>query len=87
MASLAGFVCVVFTKIDYFSRGFLVTVLAIPEEVGVTSVVEGYISVFRREYHDIRSLDNRNMNHGNNKQGQDPFHDAGPFTGYHEFLH
>lgn len=62
MASLTGFVSVVFAEIDYFPRGFIVTVLAVPEEVGVTLVVECYVSAFGREDHGIRSLDDRDMN-------------------------
>lgn len=46
MTSLAGLMGVVLAEIDYFPGGFLVTVLAVPEKVGVTFMAECYVSVF-----------------------------------------
>lgn len=86
MASLAGFVGIVFAEISYFTRCFVVTVLALPEKFDMASVVKGNVSVFGREYHRVRSLDDWNINQQNNQQGSDPFHDESPLAGYHEFL-
>lgn len=86
MASLTGLVSVILAKIGYFTRGFVMTIFAILEEVGVAFVIECYIPVIGREYHCVGGLGNRGAHHGGNQQGNDPFHDEVPFGGYHEVL-
>lgn len=80
VASLAGLMSVVFAEIGNSSRGFVVTVLAFLEEIRVVFVIKGNISVFCREYHGIRSLDDGYVNHQNNQQGYGPFHDESPLA-------